>query len=74
VDIRVSHDSRFAFVAHEFRNPHHIPARCMKYASNGFWIVKAAPRWRIVYEGSEPPPCSMRIPAEILAPVHCLKL
>jgi hypothetical protein len=62
--IRVSNNGRFAKITVPFlKKP-----RCMRYASNGFGIAKriTATRWRIVYTGSDPPPCSLGVPRDLL--------
>jgi hypothetical protein len=42
-------------------------SRCSRYRSNGFFILKEHDqRWEIVYNGSDPPPCSLGIPDEVI--------
>jgi len=45
-------------------------SRCIRYASDGFFILRRTTRWRIIYNGSDPPPCSMSIPRDLIG---CLK-
>jgi hypothetical protein len=32
---------------------------CLRYAANGFWILEKTSRWKIVFNGSDGPPCSL---------------
>lgn len=32
---------------------------CLRYAANGFWILKKSSRWKIVFNGSDGPACSL---------------
>jgi hypothetical protein len=59
----VSSNGRFAKVEPVFLNATRAP--CVQYASNGFWILKKVTRWRIVYNGSEPPLCSLGVPRDL---------
>ena len=64
LDTTVSNNGRFAQTAPVFLNALHEP--CLKYASNGFWILKkVGARWKIVFNGSDAPPCSLGIPEDI---------
>jgi hypothetical protein len=64
LDITVSGNGGYAKVAPGFLNALHAP--CAKYASNGWWILKkTGPRWKIVFNGSESPPCALRIPKDL---------
>jgi hypothetical protein len=38
---------------------------CVKYGSNGYWILRKTTRWKIVFEGSVSPPCSLRVPRDL---------
>jgi hypothetical protein len=38
---------------------------CVKYGSNGHWILRKTTRWKIVFEGSVSPPCSLRVPRDL---------
>ena len=38
---------------------------CVKYASNGYWILKKQSGWRVIYSGSEPPACSLHVPRDL---------
>lgn len=64
LDFSLSKNGRFAAgsygVVHPMRRP------CSKYASNGSWFLKKKEtKWRIIFNGSDPPPCSLRIPREL---------
>jgi hypothetical protein len=40
---------------------------CVKYASNGYWIVeKHNGRWRVVFNGAELPACSLHVPRGLI--------
>jgi hypothetical protein len=45
---------------------------CTRYAANGFYLLRrvTAKQWVIVYNGSEPPPCSRHYPGDL---TPCLK-
>jgi hypothetical protein len=67
LNIRVSRSGEYAFVGREVLNS--LPgSRCLIYQSNGFQILRKTERWRIVYSGSDPPPCSLKIPPEVIPP------
>ncbi|MFL5953720.1 MAG: hypothetical protein ACJ76I_06405 [Gaiellaceae bacterium] len=38
---------------------------CLKYAGNGYWIFRKVTRWKVVFAGSVPPPCSLRVPRDL---------
>jgi hypothetical protein len=60
----VSNNSRYGETGPVFLNALHEP--CLKYASNGFWILKkVGAQWKIVFNGSDAPPCSLGIPKDI---------
>jgi hypothetical protein len=72
VKITVStRNSRYALVVPQVINRRGKQSPCLKYAGNGFCIVKKTRIWRIIYEGSDPPPCSLRVPRDITA---CLRV
>jgi hypothetical protein len=60
----VSNNGRYATVAPVFLNALRMP--CVKYASNGYWILRKATRWKIVFTGSEPPACSLGVPHDLV--------
>src|SRR4029453_11039317 len=58
--IRVSDSRRYALVTPVYLNARNGP--CVRYAADGFFILrKAAGRWRVVYVGSDPPPCAKHV-------------
>jgi hypothetical protein len=64
LDITLSGNGRYAKVAPGFLNASHPP--CAKYASNGWWLLKkTGTRWKIVFNGSEAPPCALGIPKDL---------
>lgn len=60
----VSNDGHYATVTPVILNGLRQP--CVKYASNGYWILRKTTRWRIVFEGSAPPRCSLRVPRDLV--------
>lgn len=67
--ISVSSDGTYAEAGPGFLNATRPP--CLKYASNGYWLLrKRTKKWRIIFNGSDPPPCALKVPRE-LAP--CLR-
>ena len=60
--VRVSNNGRYARIKPAFlRTP-----RCARYASDGAYILRRGlTRWRIVFEGSDPPPCALRVPRDL---------
>jgi hypothetical protein len=62
LDMSVSKNGRYAKVAPGFLNATRPP--CLKYASNGYWLLERQRKWRIMYNGSTDPPCSLRVPRE----------
>jgi hypothetical protein len=63
----VSNDGRYATVTPAFLNALRPP--CARYASNGYWILRKTTRWKVIFEGSESPPCSLRVSRDL---VRCL--
>ena len=39
---------------------------CLRYAGDGFFILKKTGGWKVVYVGSDAPACSLRIPRDLL--------
>ena len=66
LDIAVSQDANYARLGFEFLNATRPGSRCIRYAFNGFAILQKTDRWRIVYNGSTDPSCSMNIPPELV--------
>ena len=60
----VSNSGRYATVEPVFLNALRQP--CLKYASNGYWILRKTTKWKVVFSGSEPPPCSLGVPRDLV--------
>jgi hypothetical protein len=60
----VSNDGRYATVTPLFLNALRQP--CVSYASNGYWVLRRTTRWKVVFEGSVSPPCSLRVPRDLV--------
>jgi hypothetical protein len=68
--IRVSTNGRYAFVAEGLNNPRQDP--CIKYAFNGFWVLKQQARhWKVIFNGSAGLPCSLGVPRDLRVPGGC---
>jgi hypothetical protein len=65
--IAVSNDGRYARAAPSYLIPHPVPPGdpCVRYASNGYWLLKRTRSWKIVYSGSGGPSCSLGIPRDL---------
>jgi len=63
LDLSMANDGRYALVRPVVLNPTTQP--CLRYAANGYWILRKTLRWRIVFNGSDPPPCSLRVPHDL---------
>jgi hypothetical protein len=63
LDVSISNNGRYAKVAPGFLNATHLP--CLRYASNGYWLLKKTTRWKIVFNGSVDPPCALAIPRDL---------
>ena len=68
LSMSVSNNRRYAIVAPAFLNATRPP--CLRYASNGYWILKKSPSWRIVFNGSVMPPCSLGVPRDLTKCFH----
>ena len=66
LNIRVSRNPRYARVAPQVLNWRQRGSRCIHYATNGFYILKKARRWRIIYNGSDSPRCSLGVPRDLV--------
>lgn len=58
---------RYALVGTTY--PKTLPSLCQRYRFEFAWILKRTTRWRVVYSGTKPPPCSLGIPRAIA--VNC---
>jgi hypothetical protein len=41
-------------------------SRCGRYAADGFFVLRMSQKWRVVYVGSDYPPCSKRFPRDLV--------
>ena len=65
-DIRVSKRAEFASVQPRFLVTRAANDRCVKFASDGSFVLRRrGTRWRVVYNGSELPPCSRGFPKDL---------
>ena len=68
VRIRISNNSRYAMVVFDVLNWRAAGSRCARYLHNGFTILrKARGKWTRVYVGSDGPPCSLKVPRDLVA-------
>ena len=68
--ITVSNNGRYALVAEGVNNPRRDP--CVKYAFNGFWVLKhQARRWKVIFNGSAGLRCSLGVPHDLRVPGGC---
>jgi hypothetical protein len=66
LDFSLSKNGRYATAGYGVVYPMRRP--CVKYVSNGSWFLKKKrTKWRIIFNGSDPPPCSLGIPRELAA-------
>ena len=67
IAIRISsRDARYARTAVQMLNFRRPGSPCLQYASNGFYILKKTRgTWRLVWQGSTQPRCSLRIPRDL---------
>jgi hypothetical protein len=62
-----SRDPRYALADGVYLNARQRRSRCVRYARNGFEILKRTARgWRIVFSGSDLPRCSLRVPTDLI--------
>jgi hypothetical protein len=67
--MRVAKNGRYAYVKPAFLNATRAP--CVSYAFDGFFVLRKGPtRWKVIYKGSDPPPCSLGVPRDFVA---CLR-
>jgi len=53
-------DRRYAYATARWKTI----AKCLPYASNGYFILRRSTHWRVVFNGSDAPPCT-RVPARV---------
>ena len=63
LNLTVANAGGYAKVAPVFLNGTKAP--CLKYASNGFFILRKQTRWRVIYSGSDLPPCMLHGPRDL---------
>jgi len=68
IDIRISsRDARYALVGVQALNALKPHSRCLRYAVNGFDILKKQRgKWRSIFAGSDAPPCSLKVPRDLI--------
>ena len=69
LDVSVSNNGKYAIAAPMYLNALHAP--CLRYASNGLWILRKTTRWKVVFNGSDPPNCSLGVPKDLVT--GCLR-
>lgn len=65
-----SRNPRYASVGGTLLNWEKAGSRCIRFGSNWGYILKKGRRWKIIYEGTELPSCSLKIPRDL---TECLK-
>jgi hypothetical protein len=63
LEMSVSRNGRYAKVEPAFLNAMRMP--CVQYASNGYMLLRKSPRWKIIFNGSQEPPCSLGVPRDL---------
>jgi len=64
--ITVSRSGAYSLVSPVFLNALHLP--CLRYAGNGDFILrKRQGAWRVIFHGSDPPSCSLKVPRDLTA-------
>jgi hypothetical protein len=69
LDVSVSSNGKYAIAAPVYLNALHAP--CLRYASNGLWILRKTNRWKVIFNGSDPPKCSLGVPKDLVT--GCLR-
>jgi hypothetical protein len=49
----------------EYLNATRLGSRCIRYASNGFFVLKKAPTWKVIFNGSVYPSCTLKVPRDL---------
>jgi hypothetical protein len=62
---RVSRNQLYAYAGLEYLNATGAGSRCIRYASNGFFILKKGPTWKVIYNGSDYPSCALKVPRDL---------
>jgi hypothetical protein len=63
LDVIVSNNNKYAIAAPVYLNARHPP--CLRYASNGYWILKKVTTWKIIWNRSDQPNCSLVVPRDL---------
>ena len=64
LNITVSNNGKYAIAAPVYLNA--LRAPCLQYAANGYWILKkGGARWKILWNGSDEPKCSLAVPRDL---------
>jgi hypothetical protein len=61
VSVRVSDSGSHALARPRFATAR----RCAPFAADGYWILRRARTWRVVFTGADPPSCSLRVPRDL---------
>jgi hypothetical protein len=63
IDVTVSGDGRWAQATPVFFVQN---KGCLRYAANGwFFLHRVGARWKVAFNGSEAPPCSLHVPRDL---------
>jgi hypothetical protein len=60
--VTISNNGRYALARPTFSTTR----ACIRYAANGFFVLAKAPRWHVIYNGSDPPRCSLHVPRDLI--------
>ena len=65
----VSNHGGWATATPEVLIPNPVPENdpCLKYAGNGYFVLRKAGRWKVVFVGSDRPACSLGVPRDLTA-------
>lgn len=66
LNTRVANGSSYAIVRPAYLNATASGSRCTRYATNGFYVLRKSTSWKVVYRGSDPPPCSLKVPRDLI--------
>ena len=69
LNIRIlSRNASYALAGAQVLNWRKPGSRCIRYAANGFDILrKREGKWRFIYGGSDDPPCALRVPRDLIS-------
>jgi hypothetical protein len=63
---RVADNERYAVVRPVYLNATKPGSRCVRYAANGLYVLRKRATWRVVFEGSDLPSCSLGISRDLI--------